>query len=112
MAKKVFIIILRPAAKWHKHREENYQSQFHPTSGGGAGMLSKLRTSSLLFRRKMRQSRISVFYRLKFHFLSRAFTFSFGKFSRAWQKSLREPGWDALWANPYRAGFVDDILAR
>src|SRR5262249_51543117 len=96
----------------HKHHEENYQSQFHPTSGGGAGMLLKLPASRLFSQRTMRQSRIFVFYGLKFHFLSWAFTFSFGKFSQAWQKSLREPGWDALWANPHRAGSVDDILAR
>ena len=92
MHRKVFIIFLRPAAKWHKHREENYQSQFHPTCGDGAGMLLKLPGSSLLSQRKMRQSRIFVFHRLKFHFLSWAFTFSFGKFSRPWQKGYGSPG--------------------
>ena len=40
---------------------------------------------------------------------SAAFTCFFGKFSRAWQKKLREFAVDALWANSYGAGFVDNL---
>src|SRR5215470_3091859 len=92
MHRKIFIIILRPAAKWHKHREENYQSQFHPTSGGGAGMLSKLPASRLFSQRTMRQSRIFVFYGLKFHFLSWALPFPSGNFRGHGRKACGSPG--------------------